>query len=79
MQLNHQLVIKAIGDVDDVMIARILATGATAEELAQAQAWTENDEPLLNSGKPLPEGRVAQLAEILTTIAEEETTDPQRP
>ena len=54
MRLNHELIIKSLGDVDDTVIAQILATGASAEELAEAQAWIVNDEPLLNAGKPLP-------------------------
>jgi len=29
--------------VDDVIIAQIVASGATAEELAEAQAWMSND------------------------------------
>ena len=40
MQLNRYLVMKALGDVDDAVIAKILALGATTEELALAQAWS---------------------------------------
>ena len=29
---------------------QIIGTGATVEELAEAQAWIANDEPLLNAG-----------------------------
>ena len=79
MQLNRHLVIKALGDVDEAVIAELLATGASAEEFAQAQAWLENDDPLLNSGKPLPRGRVAQVADILRTVDEENSVDPGRP
>jgi len=61
-------VIKAIGPVDDVTIAEIIGTGATADELAEAQAWMVNDEALINAGKPLPSGRVGELIEILTEL-----------
>lgn len=57
--------IKAIGRADDVTIAKIIATGATADELAEARAWISNDEPLLNAGRPLATGRVRELIEIL--------------
>ena len=67
MQLDHELIIKSVGEVDDTVIAQILTTGASAEELAEAQAWIVNDEPLLNAGKPLPVGRVLQVVEILKT------------
>ena len=63
------------GDLDDVVVADIIATGATAEELAEAHAWLANDEPLLNAGRPLPGGRVARLADILAVISEEEEAD----
>jgi hypothetical protein len=49
---------------------------ATAEELAQVQAWITNDEALINSGKPLADARVSRLVEILTSI--EEQDDPDR-
>ena len=35
-------------EVDDVTIAQMIATGATVEELAEAQAWLANDEPMMN-------------------------------
>jgi len=65
-------VTKAIGLVDDVTIAEIIGTGATADELAEAQAWIANDEPLINAGKPLPSGRLGQLVEILTELEPDE-------
>ena len=61
--------IHAVGGADDFAIAQIIATGATADELAEAQAWIANDEPLMNAGKPLPQGRVGELVEILNELA----------
>jgi hypothetical protein len=63
------------GDLDDVVVADIIATRATAEELAEAHAWLANDVPLLNGGRPLPGGRVARLIDILAVISEEEEAD----
>jgi hypothetical protein len=65
-------VTKAIGQVDDVTIAEIIGTGATANELAEAHAWIANDEPLMNAGKRLPSGRVGELVEILTELEPDE-------
>jgi hypothetical protein len=73
--LNRAEIIRVLGEVDDVIIAQIVASGATAEELAEAQAWMSNDEPLLNSGKPLPAGRVGHLANLLAKL-EEERAEP---
>jgi hypothetical protein len=61
-----------LGSLDDVTIAKLIGTGATAEGLAQAQAWLANDEALMNTGKPLPAGRVGELVDIVVAIEQEE-------
>ena len=71
-RLTRDDVIKAVARADDVTIAEIIGTGATADELAEAQAWIVNDEPLMNAGKPLPSGRVGELIGILTELEPEE-------
>ena len=72
--------IKAIGRVDDVTIAEIIATGATVDELAEAQAWIANDEPLLNAGRPLATGRVRELIEILAEFeSDDDDGEPAGP
>jgi hypothetical protein len=68
---------KAFGRIDDVTIAEIIGTGATADELAEAQAWIVNDEPLMNAGKPLPSGRVGELIDILTELEPSEDDDKE--
>ena len=68
-------VIKAIGAVDDVTIAQMIATGATVDELAEAQAWLANDEPLLNAGRPLATGRVRELVDILAELEPDDDDD----
>jgi len=70
--LTRKDVITMVGELDDVVIAKIIATGATTDELAEAQAWLANDEPLMNAGRPLPSGRVARLFDIVAAIKEEE-------
>jgi hypothetical protein len=59
---------RAVGPVDDASIAEIIGTGATVGELAEAQAWIVNDEPLMNAGRPLPSGRVGALIQILSEL-----------
>jgi hypothetical protein len=68
-------VIESFGELDDVTVANIIATGATPQELAEAQAWLANDEALINAGRPLPTGRVGQLVEIVA--AEEQENEEQ--
>jgi hypothetical protein len=78
--VSHDDVVKAVGPVDDMTIAQIIGTGATADELAEAQAWMANDEPLMNAGKPLPSGRVGELIEILSELEpEEDDAEPAGP
>lgn len=74
-RLTRDEIIRAIGQVDDVTIAEIIGTGATGEELAEAQAWIVNDDPLLNAGKPLPGGRVRELIDILAELEPDEDDD----
>lgn len=76
MALSREQLVKALGNVEDAVVAEVLGMEATAEELAQARAWITNDEALINSGKPLAGGRVSRLVEILTSI--EEQDDPDR-
>jgi hypothetical protein len=76
-QLTRHDVINAVGAIDDVTIAEIIGTGATADELAEAQAWIVNDDPLLNAGKPLAHGRVRELIDILAELEQSEDDEPQ--
>jgi hypothetical protein len=78
VSLNRAQLIKALGDVNDAVIAEVVSMGATAEELAEAQAWIANDEALMNDGKPLAGGRAARLTEILIAVEEEKHADPGR-
>ena len=68
-------VIKAVGAVDDVTIAQIIGINATADELAEAQAWIVNDDPLLNAGRPLATGRVRELVDILVELEPDDDDD----
>lgn len=75
--LTHDDVSKAVTRADDVTIAKIIGTGATVDELAEAQAWIVNDEPLMNAGKPLARGRVGELVDILTELDSIEDDDKE--
>ena len=73
--LTREDVAKAIGEADDVTIANIIATGATVDELAEAQAWLANDEPMMNAGRPLATGRVRELVDILSDLEPDDDED----
>jgi hypothetical protein len=76
-RLTRDDVIKAIGRADGVTIAEIIGTGATVDELAEAQAWIVNDEPLMNDGRPLATGRVRQLVDILAELDQNEDDEKE--
>jgi hypothetical protein len=67
-RITRDDLIKATGAADDVTIAQMIATGATVDELAEALAWLANDEPMMNSGRPLATGRVRELVDILVEL-----------
>ncbi|HEX2135738.1 MAG TPA: hypothetical protein VHG30_07500 [Microvirga sp.] len=71
-KLTPEAVRALVGPVDDLTLAEILEMGATRAELAEALGWVENDEAMLNEGRPVPAGRVAQLVEMLKARDEEE-------
>jgi hypothetical protein len=76
-RITRDDITRAIGPADDVTIAEIIGTGATVDELAEAQAWIVNDEPLLNAGKPLASGRVRELIDILAEFEPSEDDDKE--
>jgi hypothetical protein len=73
--LTHDDIVKAIGTADDATVAEIIATGATTHELAEALAWMANDEPMMNSGRPLATGRVRELVDILSELEADDEED----
>ena len=76
-RLSRDDVVKAVDRADDVTIAQIIGTGATVEELTEAQAWLANDEPMINDLRPLAQGRVRELVDILSELEQDE--DEQGP
>ncbi len=75
--LSRDDVTKAVPGADDVTIAGIIGTGATIEELAEAQAWLANDEPMINDLRPLAQGRVRELVDILSELEDDgEDSEP---
>lgn len=70
-------VTSVLGRVDDAVIAEIIGTGATTEELAEAEAWIVNDEPLMNDGRPLATGRVRELINLLAELEPDDEDDKE--
>ncbi|WP_022728659.1 hypothetical protein [Fodinicurvata sediminis] len=74
--LTREAVNRVLGPVGNTLSAELVATGASAEELQEAHAWLHSDEALINEGRPLPTGRVAELLDILKGYEESEEMEP---
>lgn len=66
------------GPVDELTLAAILETGATAAELTEACAWLENDEAMLNEGRSPSSGRVKRVIALLKAAHEDVLNPPER-
>jgi hypothetical protein len=64
--MTSEDVIAVLGPVDETLLANIIATGATAAELAEAFAWINSEEALIGEGRRLPTGKVAELVDLLS-------------
>ncbi|WP_303978789.1 hypothetical protein [Dongia mobilis] len=78
-RLTHDDVTRLVGDLDDSVIAAILATGANYTEIEQALKWIDAglEEPRLNAQGLTP---IAELVcDILLSTTEFSSEDPLHP
>ena len=61
-----------IGPSDDATLSAIMGLGVTRAELAEARAWVENDEAMLNEGRRVPTGRIAEVIALLQETDEQQ-------
>jgi hypothetical protein len=72
MTMTRDEVVSVLGPVDDMMIAEVVATSASVEELREAWAWLHGDEALMGEGRPLPGTRVAALIDVIDPDEDED-------
>jgi hypothetical protein len=65
MTMVRKDVVSVLGPVDETLIAEIIATGASFDDLREAWAWLNGDEALMSEGRPLPGTRIAALIDLL--------------
>jgi hypothetical protein len=68
MAMTAHEITAIIGPADKQLLSEIMLTGASAEELAQAWAWINSDEALVNAGRALPSGKVAELIDLFDDL-----------
>lgn len=79
MAITRSEIERLLGPIDNQLAAEIVATDATAADVAKALAWLQADEALVNDGDHLPTGKVAELIGILETADDEDGyTAPQQ-
>ena len=69
-RLTHDRIAQIVGDIDDVKLAEIIATGANLEELEEAVSWASG---ITRVGEDLERplaGVVAKVYRILTVDEE---------
>jgi len=69
--LTRNDIVALLKPAEDTVVVQILATGATKEEFAEAYAWMQNDEALINAGRHLPSGRVGKIIDILKAVEDD--------
>lgn len=70
--MTHDEILSVLGPVDDVLVAELMATGASEAELREAWYWLHSDDALMGEGRPLPGSRVAELIDLLEADDEDE-------
>lgn len=76
MSVSARDVSAILGPVDEALVADIVATEATPQELSEAWAWVNNNDTLMDEGRPLPAGRVAALVDLLAPQDDDELGSP---
>lgn len=76
-ELTKDIIIAALGETDDLVVTRILETGASVEAFEEAVAWAADEgEPLGKDRHPLV-GAAAEVYDILTAEKELEVEEPR--
>jgi hypothetical protein len=65
MAMTREDVVSVLGPVDDLVIAEVIQSGASLEELREAWGWAFGDEALMGQGRPLPGTQVAALIDLI--------------
>ena len=58
-------IVEAVGPIDDSVIAEIVATGATAEEVREANAWLSTRDYFRRVAHDSAHGRIARVYQLL--------------
>lgn len=71
-QVTPEELREIVGPVEDDVVSAVIATGATAAEVAEAQAWLSMDDALAKELHHRNQGRVAEIYDLLAAKLEAE-------
>ena len=77
-RLTRDDIRRLCGDVTDGRAARMIATGATLDDLEVAVAWSAGESDVMGEERKPLTGRAAELYELLPEQFDEDA-DPSRP
>ena len=63
--MTKEEIIKIVGHIEDPLVAEIIRSGASNQELQEAFEWVFSDDTISKEAHIQPHGRVAKLCEIL--------------
>ncbi|HEX7113463.1 MAG TPA: hypothetical protein VF216_13550 [Mizugakiibacter sp.] len=66
--LTRDEVFEIVGELDDAILLDLIATGATYGELLEACVWLNSDDAMGEALEHPPQGRVAELCDILSRM-----------
>ena len=66
--ISEEIVTRIFGSLDDIVVAEIIATGATRDEMVAANAWINRDEVDAVADRALPAGAMAKVVHIVERV-----------
>jgi hypothetical protein len=66
--MSEDDVLGIFGPLEDIVVAEIIATGATREELVAAHGWIARDESHSIADRVLPTGPMARVVRIIERV-----------
>lgn len=78
MAMTREDIVSVLGPVDDTMIAEVILSDASLDELREAWGWAFGDDALMGQGRSLPGTRVAALIDLIEPD-DDEMVGPAQP
>lgn len=78
MALSAEEIRQILGPIDETIVADVMRTGASRDEVVEAVAWINADEALANAHRKPASGKAAEVIDILEAGLDDDGPDPFR-